>query len=204
MKKIQWLLLMASLAFASCARADSEAVWGKSYQLEASQQYGASLAALDALQPGGLDTELLMLRRGWLNYLAGQHNDAIGWYKQALERNPKSMDAALGLTLPLLAQQRWREAALYARQALAMSPNDYTAYLRLIVAEEGQHDWPSMKKHAEILAEHYPSDASALVYLARANVWLGNASEARKLYGYVLSRSPGHLQARAYLNGTQK
>ena len=204
MKFIQWLCLMAGLAFASCAWADSEAVWGKSYQLEAAQQYVASLDVLEGLQPSGLDAELLMLRRGWLNYLAGQHSDSISWYKQALHRNPKSMDAVLGLTLPLLAQQRWREAALYARQAQALSPNDYTACLRLIVAEEGLRDWPAMKKHAEILAEHYPSDATALVYLARANVWLGKANDARRIYGYVLSRSPGHLQATAYLNGPQK
>lgn len=202
MKKIQWVLLLAGVLFASGVCAGNEALWSKSYQLEAARQYAEALAALDNVHSGGLDAELLMLRRGWLNYLLGQHNDSIKWYKFALQRNPKSMDATLGLTLPLLAQQRWREASLYARETLEMSANDYTAYLRLIVADEGLRDWPAMKKHAEILSEHYPSDATALVYLARAHVWMGNASAARKVYADVLSRSPGHLQATAYLNGT--
>jgi tetratricopeptide (TPR) repeat protein len=190
---------MASLMLGQVAHADNEAVWSKSYQLESARQYAESLVVLEEIKPVGLDAELMMLRRGWLNYLLGEYSDSISWYKQAIRRNPKSIDAVLGVTLPLLAQQRWREAALYARQALEMAPNDYTAYLRLIVAEEGIRDWPAMKKHAEILSERYPSDASALVYLARAHAWMGNASEARKTYMNVLSRSPGHLQARAYL-----
>lgn len=202
MSKMMWMLI--GLVFATGAWADNESAWSKSYQLEAAHQYAGSLAALDELRVNGVDTELLMLRRGWLNYQLGQYNDSADWYKRALERNSESMDALLGLTLPLLAQQRWREAALYAQQALQLSRHDYTATLRLIVAEEGMRDWQSMKKHAEILAEYYPSDATALVYLARANVWLGNASEARKVYCDVLTRSPGHLQATAYLDATRK
>lgn len=203
MKKLIGCLWVASLLCVQVARADSEAVWGRSYQLEAAQQYAASLAALDTVQADGMEAELLMLRRGWLTYLSGQYGDSIAWYKQALQRNSKSHDARLGLTLSLLAQQRWREAALYAKQVLEASPYDYTATLRLIVAEEGLRDWSAMKKHAEILSERYPSDANALVYLARAHVWLGNVKEARRVYADVLLLSPGHLQARAYLNGTK-
>lgn len=199
MKKMLGWLLLAGLLWAQGARADNEAVWAKSYQLEAAQRYADSLAVLDEMKPSGLDAELMMLRRGWLNYLAGNFSDSVSWYKQALGRNSRSVEAALGATLPLLAQQRWREAALYARRALELAPNDYTAYLRLIVAEEGIRDWPSVKKHAETLSEHYPGDASALVYLARAQVGLGNVAEARRSYLNVLSRVPGHLEASGYV-----
>jgi len=199
MKKIPLALLLAGLLTTSWAYADNEAAWSSSYGLEASKKYAEALSALSGISETGSDAQLLQLRKGWLSYLQGQYNDSVNFYQEALEKNPKSLDAALGATLPLLAQQRWQEAAKYAQQVLASSPNQYTAYLRLIVAEEGAKDWSSMKKHAEELTERYPTDTSAFVYLARAYAWLGDKDSAKKAYTAVLSRLPKHYEATAYL-----
>jgi cytochrome c-type biogenesis protein CcmH/NrfG len=56
-----------------------------------------------------------------------------------------------------------------------------------------------MKQHAEELTEHYPSDTSAFVYLARAYAWLGDKEAAKKAYSEVLIRLPKHYEATAYL-----
>lgn len=69
---------------------------------------------------------------------------------------------------------------MYSKQVLESAPNQYTAYLSLIVAKEAARDWSAMKKHAEELTEHYPTDTSAFVYLGRANAWLGDKDAAKK------------------------
>lgn len=199
MKKTSLVILLAGLLTTSWAYADNEAAWSSSYSLEAGKKYADALTALNAIPETGSDAQLLLLRKGWLSYLQGQYNDSVKYYQAALQQNPKSVDAGLGVTLPLLAQQRWQEAAVYAKQVLDNSPNQYTAYLRLIVAEEGARDWSAMKKHAEALTEHYPTDTSAFVYLARANAWLGDKDEAKKAYSAALTRMPKHYEAAAYL-----
>ena len=47
-------------------------------------------------------------KRQWLHYLAGDYNDSQGDYKRALQSNPRSLDAQIGVALPLLSQQRWK------------------------------------------------------------------------------------------------
>lgn len=177
-----------------------EAAWQSSYQLEPVGKYAEAIAALDKIPANSADAELKALRRGWLLYLSGKFDESIREYRQAIERNGKSVDARLGLTLPLLAAKRWRDAEQSARAALELAPNHYTALLRLTVALEAQHDWPSMLKSATNLVTSYPSDAAAYVYLARANAWLGKPDQAVVAYSAVLSRYPGQLEANAYIN----
>jgi tetratricopeptide (TPR) repeat protein len=198
LKKLLFVILLTGIT--SLAQADNDLVWKNSYQLEAVKKYAEALSALSVLKANDTDAELLLMRRGWLSYLMAQYNDAIGWYNQALQKNPKSLEARLGLTLPLLAQQRWKEAAQWANKVLEIAPYDYTATLRLILAEEGLRDWSSMKKYSLELAERYPTDATALVYVARSYAWLGDTEDARKVYANVLNRVPGHYEATAYLS----
>jgi tetratricopeptide (TPR) repeat protein len=190
------LLLMLSPLM---VQAEDNSAWSNSYQLEAAAQYAQAITALDGVVLNGADAELKSLRRGWLYYLLGSYNESIREYRYANERNAKSVDARLGIVLPLLAQQRWREAEMYANLALELSPNNYTALLRVTLAQEGLGDWEKMEKSAERMTVAYPTDVSAFVYLARAKAWLNKKSEALAAYRAVLVRFPGHLEATAYL-----
>lgn len=176
-----------------------QALWQNSYQLETAGKYAEALAAIDTIPANGPDAELKLLRRGWLYYLPGNFNESIREYRLAIDRNGRSIDARLGLTLPLLAAKRWREAEQSARAALDISPNNYTALLRLAIAQEGQSDWAGMAKTAALLTSGYTTDASAYVYAARAAAWLGKRDEAIAAYTAVLARYPGHLEAKAYI-----
>lgn len=187
------LILMTSTASAQ------EAAWQNSYQLEAAGKYTEALAAIDGVPTNGPDAELKALRRGWLYYLPGRFDESIREYRLAIERNPKSVDARLGVTLPLLAAKRWRDAEQSAQAVLNLAPNNYTALLRLVIALEAQKDWAIMAKVAANMVSSYPTDASAYVYLARANAWLGKREEAVVAYTAALSRYPGHVEAKAYL-----
>lgn len=192
--------LMAVFALAGTPVWAQEAAWQSSYQLEAAGKYSDAVAAIDYVPVNGPDAELRLLRRGWLYYLPGKFDESIREYRLAIERNSRSVDGRLGVTLPLLAAKRWREAEQAARAALDIAPNNYTALVRLAVAQEGSQDWQGMAKTAAVLVSAYTTDATAYVYLARANAWLGKRTEALAAYNAVLARYPGHLEAKAYLD----
>jgi tetratricopeptide (TPR) repeat protein len=188
------------LSSVTCAGADEKSErWTTSYALEANGKYEQAAAVLAPELDHGDSSEFALLRYGWLNYLQGNYNDAIRSYKRALERNQRSFDARLGIALPLMAQKRWREAARYLAYILARSPYDYTAHIRLMVCEEGLRKWETLEKHAREISAYYPSDATVLVYLARAYAWRGKNSQARAAYKRVLVRVPEHLEATRFL-----
>lgn len=172
-----------------------EADWSRSYALESAGKTAEALASLDALAKDD-DTHLQLLRRGWLNYQLGKYDESLKYYAQASARYPRSVEALLGETLPLLATRRWDEAAARARKALEIAPWNYTAATRLMVALEAQKDWQALAKLAGDMAERFPSDATVLVYLARAESALSWKAEAAGSWQAVLDRSPGHAEAR--------
>ncbi len=190
------ILSLILLAAAVGARAD---LWSDSYRLEAEARYGAAAALFDPLVKHQPTDEFALLRRAWLHYLGGNYNQSQSDYRRALQLNPQSLDARIGLCLPLLAQSRWKETAIAANEALEVAPWNYYAHLRLLVAEEGLKQWQTLLEHAETLHRRYPSDATALVYQARAHLWLGNRKAAAESYRQVLQRIPGHIEASQYL-----
>lgn len=195
--KIPLLPMLFSVLLATTAHA-GEADWAKSYQLESAGKPAEALTALDAI---GKDEEahLILLRRGWLNYQLGRYDESLKTYTTAVNRYPRSVEALLGQTLPLLATRRWDEAAVQARKALELAPWNYTAATRLMVALEAQKDWKGLAKLGGDMAERFPSDATVLVYLARAETALGWKNEAASSWQEVLNRVPGHIEAKKNL-----
>ena len=174
--------------------------WQSSYKLEAAGKYGAAITALDQMRVNDPDAEFKLLRRGWLYYLVGSFDESIREYRFAIDHNSKSIDARLGVTLPLLAQKRWREAEQSARAVLELAPNNYIALVRLMTALEARQNWAVMEKTAATMVIGYPSDETAYLYLARAKVQLGKRDDAIAAYIAVLSRTPGQQEAINYLN----
>lgn len=170
--------------------------WKESYRLENLYQYDAAINALSSISA---DNELALLRRGWLSYLKGAHSKSIDYYTKAITKNSNSLDARLGIILPLLAQQRWREAAQNANKVLEVAPWNYYAHIRLMVTEQALKQWAQLEKHARSVSQRYPSDAEPLVFQARANRHLGNEKAAAQAYEKVLELIPDHVEARQYL-----
>ena len=177
--------------------------WSESYRLEALGKYAeaqAQIAPFAVRQPAH---EFAMLRSAWLLYLQARHAESEALYQKVLGANPRSIEAALGLMLPQMAQYRWADATKSGRRALAESPWDYTAHVRLMICEEATSRWDELAKHAAEVSHRYPSDATVLVYWARAESALRNTRRARELYAQVLERVPAHAEASKYLKGTQ-
>jgi tetratricopeptide (TPR) repeat protein len=194
------IALTAALALQTNSVVAQEAVWQSSYTYEAAGKYVDAMSVLDTVTANGPDAELKLLRRGWLYYLPGRMDESIREYRLAIERNPKSIDARLGLTLPLLATKRWREAEQASKAVLDLAPNSYVGQVRLATAQEGLQDWSALLKTASSLTTSFPTDATSFVYLARANAWLGKKPEALAAYSAVLARAPGNTEAKNYID----
>ena len=194
--KVLLALSMANIPWCLPTALADDDPWQESYRLEGLYQYQAALDALGGLSSGD---ELVLLRRAWLNYLKGAHSKAIDHYQQAISRNSQSLDARLGIMLPLMAQQRWREAASHANKVLAVAPWNYYAHIRLMTIEQALKQWPELQKHAHAVSQRYPSDAETLVFLARAYNKLGNKDAAGSTYQKLLQRVPGHYEALHFL-----
>lgn len=195
-RNVRVTLSVALYLLASAASAQS--AWSESYRLEAAGDYAAAIVALEPVLEADPSHELAVLRTAWLEYLLGDYNASLRDYERALELNGESIEARLGPALPLLAQRRWREAATVARSVIAVAPWNYYAHLRLLVAEEGQRQWETLGQHARELSVRYPSDATILVYLARAQARQGDVQAAIETYGRVLELFPAHEEAAAF------
>lgn len=193
---INKLLIIAFPILLSISTASAEVdPWKESYRLEEVFQYDAAINALKGIDS---DNELVKLRRGWLNYLQGTHSKSIEHYKKAIKSNSNSLDARLGIILPLLEQQRWREAASNANKVIEIAPWNYYAHVRLMLTEEALKQWDKLSKHSAAVHQRYPSDATVLVYMARASHKLGNKRKAKSLYEKVIELIPDHFEAKYY------
>jgi tetratricopeptide (TPR) repeat protein len=198
------VLILLMIVVMSHQAMAAETAWEASYRLEAAGQYADAVAVLQTAKTAKSEPELTAIRIAWLHYLQGKYNDAYQHYESALKINPDSMDARLGIVLPLLAQQRWRESEKYLKQVIEASPWNYIAHVRLMIAEEGQKKWDVLAKHAKEVSRRYPTDTTVLVYLARASYWSGDGDDAKEAYIKVLNRLPGHFEATGYLNSLNK
>lgn len=199
---LSFILVIASFCFAgslSAAKTAPKSVWSKSYSYEGLKKYADAANVLEPLLQSDPNNEFLLLRLGWLNYLQTKYNVSFSFYKKALALNSSSIDARLGLTLPLLAQLRWKEAAVYAREVIDMSAWDLTAHTRLMTSESALQQWAVLESHAFEVVKHYPSDLSAIIFLARAQAMQGKKSQANVNYTLALQRSPENLEAINYL-----
>ena len=175
----------------------SDSIWKRSHDLEAKGDYEEAALLLKPWAATG--DEYATLHYAYLMYMQGEYNESIEYYDKAIKLNPKSLSAKLGITLPQIAQGRWRQVKIYTRQVLVRSDWNYTAHQRLMMAEEAEKKWHTLGKHADGVVEVYPADAASYVYLARARASMGNTAVAKKAYVEVLHRSPDNLEAETYV-----
>jgi len=174
-------------------------MWERSLELEKLGFYERAATAIEIYMTRGDDMEYALLRYAYLKYKQGEYNVSIDHYDKAIHLNPDSLDAKLGITLPYMAQGRWRRVKVYTRQVLTISDWNYTAHERLMMAEEAMKKWTTLDRHAAELTTAYPSDAGALAYYAHANAMQGDVAMAIAAYEKVLMRDPEHIEANAYL-----
>jgi tetratricopeptide (TPR) repeat protein len=189
-------VLVLSLIMPITALPGDTSIWQQSYDLEAAEQFDKAAALLSSPEALVQNEELAWLRIGWLNYRKGAYETAEAAYRQSLALNGESVDAHMGLMLTQLAREQWSNACQTGTHLLRQGDN-YLAQLRMLVCEEGQHNWKALKARSQKITRRFPGEVDAWVYLARAQKQLGQDDASRRAYRQVLYLMPTHAEALA-------
>jgi tetratricopeptide (TPR) repeat protein len=178
------------------------ALFQRSYDEEAAGHTEEALAALDKLSPAKSGAYLTQLRRGWLLYRLGRHAEAIEAYEKASSLDAKSVEARLGILLPLMAAHNWQAAEKAARDVLRSDASNYLATLRLAFVQYSQGRYGESRTLYKKLAEGYPSDVEVRAGLGWALLKLGRNDEAASAFREVLEIAPKNVLALQGLSAT--
>jgi len=192
------MLALAVMLIAAAAGAQPDP-WSESYRLEYIGKYADAQGLIEPFATRQPVNEFAIMRTAWLLHLQGKYAEAEKRYQRAVEVNPRSIEAKLGIMLPQMALYRWNDALQTGRKVLADSPWNYTAHVRIMISEEALSRWEELSKHAAEVSARYPADATLLVYWARAEAALKRTRKAKELYAQVLERVPGHIEASTYI-----
>ena len=106
------------------------------------------------------------MRIGWLAYLTEDYAASKNAYRKAVRLKPASLEARLGLLLPLLASGSLAEVAVVAAEVLQADPLNYLGNLRLASAYYQLGRYSSAAICYERLRRIYPGDLSVMSGLA--------------------------------------
>jgi tetratricopeptide (TPR) repeat protein len=173
--------------------------WKASYAAEAAGQMQAALDALGELPGSQREAYLANFRRGWLMYRANRHVESVAAYKIAAKSEPESIEARLGLLLPLMALSRWDDVVALSEDILKRDPENYLALQRLAFAKFSSEHFPESELVYRRLVEHYPSDVEMRAALGWVAYRMGKQKEAVALFRQVLELSSDHASATAGL-----
>ena len=198
------VLLLASLAAprpAAAAPPDERvaALYRASYQLEAKGDAAGALGKMAEIRAAAGATYFVVVRTAWLQYLAGSFGAAASSYREAMRLEPKAVESKLGLTLPLLAQKRWRDLERACRDVLALDPGNATARARLAHTLYSIGNFPDAATTYRKLVAEYPAVLDHQTGLGWALLRMGRRAEAHRLFQAVLLVSPDNPNAKAGL-----
>lgn len=172
----------------------------KSYRYERSQSYADAIKALSPVVTAFPQGYTVNLRLGWLNYLIGSYATARVHYETAIKTAPDSLEAKLGHTLPLMAQERYDEAEIAAKQVLRIDPSNYLANLRLAFAYRMLKKIDAAEDLLNRMLVLYPTDISLLTEYALIKVARNQGVDAKRVFNDILTLDPENVVAKAQLS----
>ena len=173
--------------------------FARSYEQEYAKNYRQAIQTLEPLLDRADQRYLVSLRLGWLYYLSADYDNAVRYYRAAIQAAPGATESRVGFLLPLLAQQRYDEAEKEARQVLDLDSANYYANLRLAYALRLQGKLAEAERVAKKMLTLQPTDVSLLSELALVYVAQDRKSEAREAFEQILTLSPTNSLARQQL-----
>ncbi|MGM0576715.1 MAG: tetratricopeptide repeat protein [Myxococcota bacterium] len=191
-----WLAL-ALLAAPTAAAADRSAdLFQQSYDQESAGRPADALETLERIEGEARDTYVFDLRRAWLLYRTGKHEESVKAYEAAVKRHPRAVEPRLGKMLPQMAMRRWLDAEKTAEAVLERDADNYLATSRLafIRYSLGRYE-KAAETYREVLAL-YPSDVEMKAGLGWSLLEQGRAADAAKRFEEILAVAPRHQGAR--------
>ena len=126
---------------------------------------------------------------------SGNLEAALVSYTRAIDANPSSIWARIGLATALRELGRIPEAEACYREVLAEQPKLPQALLGLGHCAQARGDQPTALAHFEAATRIAPDDIWARIGLAGSLRALGRVEEAAARYREILAEQPSHAQA---------
>lgn len=138
-----------------------------------------------------------LIRKGDAYLQSGNHQLASLHYQKALEKQPESMAASIGLSQTLYQTGKIDEATRMLETALESDPDNVSALLLLGVAKRQQGDLDASLARLTKAYELHPQDPEVLTELAITNDHIGQErlTYAEPLYRKVTQLKPNSAAA---------
>jgi tetratricopeptide (TPR) repeat protein len=196
------LIVIMFLVFVSSLLAitpeEIQEAYHKSFNYEKIEDYENAVRALSSVieeYPSGYTVNL---RLGWLYYLLGKYANSIEYYQKATQIISTSVEAKNGLLLPLLAQNKYGDAAAIAYQVVSVDYYNYYANLRLGYSLRMQKKYDQAAQIANKMLAVYPTDVTFMTELALVKYNQGDKETAGSLMWDVLTLDPENETAKNY------
>lgn len=197
-KYLVLLLMVCSLTGVALAETSVENSYSKSYNYEKMEKYDDAIKALMRLYQQYPKGYTLNLRLGWLYYLKGSYTNSIKHYKVAMTIAPNSLQAKLGLTLPLMAQKKWADTEKLLYNVLKVDYYNYYGNLRLAYVLRIQGNTELAVQVSKKMLGLYPTDVSFLIELGWTYFAQNNIKNATSVFSSVKLLDPENVSAKEY------
>ena len=203
MKKFGVSLLTIFSIFSSTAFAlDNENIqdaYYKSYIYEQLQDNNKAIDALTVVAQIYPEGYTVNLRLGWLYYLNKNYANSLHHYSQAMKAFPNSIEAKLGYTYPLLAQDKYDQVESIVNKVLQADYYNYFGNLTMVYVLRKQEKYDLAESICKKMLTLFPTNTSFLVELALAVEERGDEAVASGIFGDVLILDPENPTAKSYL-----
>jgi len=189
------LLLLPAEGFALSYQQIKEAYY-RSYLYEKSGDYEDAVKALMPVYESYPNGYTVNLRLGWLYYLWKKYSNSEFHYQKALKAIPSSVEAMLGLTLPYLAQGRWKDVESVCYRILKIDYYNYYGNLRLSYALRKDQKYQIAEAVDRKMLSIYPTDVNFLLELADSLFSQGKYAYANSIVKDVLILDPENPKAK--------
>jgi cytochrome c-type biogenesis protein CcmH/NrfG len=135
------------------------------------------------------DPEGLLLL-GRMNYLQRRCAEAEDAYRRHLQAQPDSLNGLVQLSLALICQERWTNAAAVLEHALALKPDFAQAHSNLGLARSKSGDTAGAIRAYRDALRSTPGDVNLLLNLAEELANAGQLEEAKQHVARAAALTP--------------
>ena len=160
MKRLFMISIFLIAVSSYCASlTDIESAFKESYKYEKDGNYFDAIDSMMTVYKENINSYAINLRLGWLYYLNKNYSDSILHYEKAEKIIPDSIEAKLGICLPLLADKKYSKVVEICEMIIKVDKYNYYANIREATALRLQNKYSEARKILNKMLKLYPADS---------------------------------------------
>lgn len=183
---ISAIFIFLGVTISSQAGDDKVKSFNESIRFENEGKYDKAISTLTKIYSANKEDHLINIRLGWLYYQKKDYTKSKEYYRNSIKLNTSSIEAKLGLTLPLSALNEWDAIKKLYLEIINLDSKNYTANLRLGQIYLANADYTNAKKYLEVAYKYYSSSYEPNLSLGYTYFYLGDMNNAKKLLTQAL------------------